>query len=118
MRRRRLGKPECGTGAGNRHLAGLAVERLTLTGAALTGLGNGLENRLTFTMCRDLLDEVVLVSEAAIRDAMQALFTHDRMVAEGGAVVGLAAVMTGAATASAVWPTRRAWLRPFWPWAG
>lgn len=60
------------------------------------GGGIGLENRLTFTMCRDLLDEVVLVSEAAIRDAMQALFTHDRMVAEGGSVVGLAAVMTGA----------------------
>lgn len=60
------------------------------------GGGIGLENRLTFAMCRDLLDVVVLVSEAAIRDAMQALFTHDRMVAEGGSVVGLAAVMTGA----------------------
>ncbi len=60
------------------------------------GGGIGLHNRLTFTMCRDLLDEVVLVSEAAIRAAMQALFVHDRMVAEGGAVVGLAAVMTGA----------------------
>lgn len=60
------------------------------------GGGIGLENRLTFKMCRDLLDEVVLVSEAAIRDAMQGLFTHDRMVAEGGSVVGLAAVMTGA----------------------
>lgn len=60
------------------------------------GGGIGLKNRLTFTMCRDLLDEVVLVSEAAIRDAVQALFTYDRMVAEGGSVVGLAAVMTGA----------------------
>ncbi|MFN4131273.1 MAG: hydroxyectoine utilization dehydratase EutB, partial [Paracoccaceae bacterium] len=60
------------------------------------GGGIGLHNRLTFAMCRDLLDEVVLVTEPAIRAAMQALFAHDRMVAEGGAVVGLAAVMTGA----------------------
>jgi threonine dehydratase len=60
------------------------------------GGGIGLENRLTFAMCRDLLDEVVLVAEAAIRDAMQALFHHDQMVAEGASVVGLAAVMTGA----------------------
>lgn len=60
------------------------------------GGGIGLHNRLTFAMCRNLLDEVVLVTEPAIRAAMQALFVHDRMVAEGGAVVGLAAVMTGA----------------------
>src|SRR5690606_36332174 len=36
------------------------------------GGGIGLENRLTFSLCRDLLDEVVLVGEDAIRDAMQA----------------------------------------------
>lgn len=60
------------------------------------GGGIGLENRLTFAMCRDLLDDVVLVSEVAIRDAMLALFHHDRMVAEGASVVGLAAVRSGA----------------------
>lgn len=60
------------------------------------GGGIGLNNRLTFAMCRALLDDVVLVSEAAIRDAMLAFFHHDRMVAEGASVVGLAAVMTGA----------------------
>jgi threonine dehydratase len=60
------------------------------------GGGIGLQNRLTFALCRDLLDDVVLVGETAIRDAMQALFFHDRMVAEGASVVGLAAVMTGA----------------------
>jgi threonine dehydratase len=62
------------------------------------GGGIGLRNRFTFAMCRDLLDDVVLVSETAIRDAMLALFHHDRMVAEGASVVGLAAVMTGAVT--------------------
>jgi threonine dehydratase len=59
------------------------------------GGGIGLDNRLTFALCRDLLDEVVLVSEDEIRDAMQALYFQDRIVAEGGAVVGLAAVLAG-----------------------
>lgn len=60
-------------------------------------LGGGLgdDNRLTFAMCRDLVDEVVLVTEEEIRDAMQALFFEDRIVAEGGSVVGLAAVLSG-----------------------
>lgn len=59
------------------------------------GGGLGEDNRLTFAMCRDLVDEVVLVTEEEIRDAMQALFFEDRIVAEGGSVVGLAAVLSG-----------------------
>jgi threonine dehydratase len=59
------------------------------------GGGIGLENRLSFPLCRDLLDDVVLVTEEEIRDAMQVLYFEDRMVAEGGAVVGLAAVLSG-----------------------
>jgi len=59
------------------------------------GGGIGAENRLTFAMCRDLLDEVVLVSEEEIYHAMQVLYHEDRMVAEGACVVGLAAVLTG-----------------------
>ena len=59
------------------------------------GGGIGLDNRLTFALCRDLLDDVVLVDEPAIRDAMQALYFEDRMVAEGASVVGLAAVLAG-----------------------
>lgn len=59
------------------------------------GGGIGLDNRLTFAMCRDLVDDVVLVSEDDIRDAMQVLFHEDRLVAEGGSVVGLAAMLAG-----------------------
>lgn len=59
------------------------------------GGGLGEDNRLTFAMCRDLVDELVLVTEEEIRDAMQALFFEDRIVAEGGSVVGLAAVLSG-----------------------
>lgn len=60
------------------------------------GGGIGMDNRITFTLCRDLLDDVVLIGEDAIRDAMQALFFDDRIIAEGAAVVGIAALRTGA----------------------
>jgi threonine dehydratase len=59
------------------------------------GGGIGLENRLTFALCREHLDDTVLVSEDEIRDAMQVLYFEDRIVAEGASVVGLAAVLAG-----------------------
>ena len=59
------------------------------------GGGIGLANRLTFSMCRDLLDDVVLVTEDEIYGAMQALYYEDRIVAEGACVVGLAALLSG-----------------------
>ena len=64
------------------------------------GGGIGLDNQFSFAMCRDLLDEVHLVTEAEIYHAMQALYFEDRIVAEGGSVVGLAAVLTGKVTLS------------------
>lgn len=59
------------------------------------GGGIGMQNRLSFPMCRDLLDAVVLVTEAEIYAAMQALFYEERIVAEGACVVGLAALLAG-----------------------
>lgn len=59
------------------------------------GGGIGLDNRLSFAMCRTLLDDVVLVTEAEIYRAMQALYFEDRMVAEGASVVGIAALLKG-----------------------
>jgi threonine dehydratase len=44
-------------------------------------------------MCRDLLDDTMLVTEEEIYRAMQVLFYEDRIVAEGACVVGLAAVL-------------------------
>lgn len=58
------------------------------------GGGIGLENRLSFPLCRDNLDDVVLVSEEEIRHAMQVLYFEDRIVAEGASAVGLAAVLS------------------------
>ena len=59
------------------------------------GGGIGEDNRLTFRLCRELLDDIVLVSEDEIYDAMQTLFYEDRLVPEGGSVVGIAAVKAG-----------------------
>jgi threonine dehydratase len=80
--------------------ASLAARRPVLVGehaslADSLGGGIGLENRWTFTLCQALLDDVILVSEYEIHDAMQALYFQDRIVAEGGAVVGLAAILSG-----------------------
>lgn len=62
------------------------------------GGGIGLNNRLSFPLCRDLLDEVVLVSEEDIYRAMQVLYYEDRIVAEGACVVGIAALLSGKVT--------------------
>ncbi|NHQ75169.1 hydroxyectoine utilization dehydratase EutB [Roseovarius gahaiensis] len=62
------------------------------------GGGIGLDNRLSFPMCRDLLDQIVLVTEEQIYHAMQVLYYEDRIVAEGACVVGLAAVLAGKIT--------------------
>ena len=73
------------------------VEEVASLADSLGG-GIGAGNRLTLAMCRDLLDEVVLVTEAEIYHAMQVLYYEDRIVAEGACVVGLAAVLTGKVT--------------------
>ncbi|VAW01113.1 Ectoine utilization protein EutB, threonine dehydratase-like [hydrothermal vent metagenome] len=64
------------------------------------GGGIGMQNKYTFPMCRDLLDETVLVTEQEIYHAMQALFYEDAIVAEGSGVVGLAAMLSGKVTLS------------------
>ncbi|MFP4404485.1 hydroxyectoine utilization dehydratase EutB [Rhodosalinus sp.] len=59
------------------------------------GGGIGLANRLSFPLCRDLLDDTLLVTEEEIYHAMQVLYWEDRIVAEGACVVGLAATLAG-----------------------
>lgn len=59
------------------------------------GGGIGADNRLTFAMCRELLDDTVMVREEEIYRAMQMLYFEDRLIAEGACVVGLAAVAGG-----------------------
>jgi threonine dehydratase len=59
------------------------------------GGGIGLANRYTFAICRDLVDETILVSEAEIYRGMRFLFREQRLVTEGGAAVGAAALLAG-----------------------
>jgi len=59
------------------------------------GGGIGLHNRLTFALCRELVDETLLLSEAEIAAGMRHLFMAERLVAEGGAAVGVAALLAG-----------------------
>jgi threonine dehydratase len=59
------------------------------------GGGLGPDNRLTFAVCRSLLDDVLLVTEAEIYHAMQAHYWQDRLVTEGAAATPLAAILAG-----------------------
>jgi threonine dehydratase len=59
------------------------------------GGGIGLANRWSFDLCRRLLDGVVLLSEEEIYRGMRTMLTEERIVAEGGGAVGLAAVLAG-----------------------
>jgi len=59
------------------------------------GGGIGLENAYTFDLVRTLVDEVVLVSEASIAEALRRLYRKEQIVCEGGAAVSLAALLSG-----------------------
>lgn len=57
--------------------------------------GIGLDNRYTFQMVQQVVDDVVLVSEEEIAAAMAFAFRQHRLVLEGGAAVGVAALLGG-----------------------
>ncbi|MGA0616954.1 hydroxyectoine utilization dehydratase EutB [Paracoccus sp. KR1-242] len=59
------------------------------------GGGIGLGNRVTFSLCRDLLDEVILVPEDRIADGLRHLGRLGHVV-EGAAAVGIAALLSAA----------------------
>jgi threonine dehydratase len=59
------------------------------------GGGIGLDNAVTFEMVRELVDDTLLVTEDEIAAAMALAFREERIVAEGSAVVGLSALMSG-----------------------
>ncbi len=57
------------------------------------GGGIGLDNRYTFPIVRDFVDERIVVSEARIAEAMAHLYWRERLVAEGGGAVGIAVLL-------------------------
>jgi threonine dehydratase len=59
------------------------------------GGGIGLDNRLTFAMCRDLLDDLVLLSEDEIAAGIRHVYAEEREIVEGAGAVGVAALLAG-----------------------
>lgn len=59
------------------------------------GGGIGLENRYTFAMVRDLVDDILLVSEEQIADAIRHAYWEEQQIVEGSGAVGIAALKTG-----------------------
>jgi threonine dehydratase len=70
------------------------VEELPTLADSLGG-GIGLANRLTFQMCKNLLDDVVLLSEAEIAAGIRHAYAAEREVVEGAGAVGIAAILAG-----------------------
>lgn len=59
------------------------------------GGGIGLDNRYTFRITRDLVDQVVLLSEVEIADGIRHAYFEERQVVEGSGAVCLAAIVAG-----------------------
>jgi threonine dehydratase len=75
------------------------VEELPTLADSLGG-GIGIDNRLTFAMCRDLLDDVVLLSEDEIAEGIRHAYAQEREIIEGAGAVGIAALLAGKVEAS------------------
>ncbi len=72
----------------------VAVKELPTLADALGG-GIGLDNRYTFAMVRDLVDETHLVDERAIAGAIRHAYWQEKQIIEGAGAVGIAALKAG-----------------------
>jgi len=59
------------------------------------GGGIGLSNHVTFPLCRDLLDEIVLLTEDEIAAGIRHASHEEGEIVEGAGAVGVAAVLAG-----------------------
>jgi threonine ammonia-lyase medium form len=69
--------------------------RLEKMNTIADGLAAPMAGDVTYPMVRDLVDDVVLVSDDEIREALRGLLTSAKLVAEPAAAASLAAVTTG-----------------------
>jgi len=87
-------------------IVGVEMERYAAMHAALNNttaecggstLAEGIAVRdvgeLAISICRDLVDDIVLVSESAIEKAVALLLNHEKLLAEGAAAAGVAALL-------------------------
>ncbi|MDR5882975.1 hydroxyectoine utilization dehydratase EutB [Caballeronia sp. LZ032] len=70
------------------------VDELETLADSLGG-GIGLDNRHTFAMTRALIDDVVLLDEMSIARGIVHAYREERLVVEGAAAVGIAALLDG-----------------------
>jgi threonine dehydratase len=70
------------------------VEELPTLADSLGG-GIGLDNRLTFAMCRDLLDGAILLTEDEIAAGIRHAYEQEREIVEGAGAVGIGALLAG-----------------------
>ena len=75
------------------------VEELPTLADSLGG-GIGMSNRLTFPMVRDLMDELILLTEDEIAAGIRHLASEGQVV-EGAAAVGAGALLAGKLRATA-----------------
>ncbi|MDW9366718.1 hydroxyectoine utilization dehydratase EutB [Sinorhizobium meliloti] len=59
------------------------------------GGGIGLDNRVTFRMCRELLDDIILLTEAEVAAGMRHAYAEEREIVEGAGAVGISALLAG-----------------------
>lgn len=71
----------------------IAVEELSTLADSLGG-GIGLDNQYTFNMVRELVDDMVLVSETEIAEAIRHAYWVERQIIEGSGSVGIAALLS------------------------
>ena len=79
----------------------ISVPELPTLADSLGG-GIGLENRYTFAVVGELVDEMVLLSEAEIAQAIRHAYWEERQIVEGSGAVGIAALLSGKVADSGV----------------
>ena len=63
------------------------------------GLAGNLDpDTITFDIVHREVDQIALVSEAQLRDAIAGIVTNEELMTEGAGAVGVAAVMAGSST--------------------
>ena len=70
------------------------VEELPTLADSLGG-GIGLDNRLTFGIVREHVDELVLLTEEEIADGIRHAYFDEQVIVEGAGAVGIAALVAG-----------------------
>jgi threonine dehydratase len=74
-----------------------SVDPMPIAPTLADGVAGNIEREsITWKMCRQLVDEVVVVEEEAIADAMRWSLEVPHVLLEGSAVLGIAALRTAA----------------------